>query len=136
MAMGMLCRARTPVGTVQFLRAPKSRITSRTALHFLRRRSTMSTGREEIVDKLHGALAAFRRERDDLHRKKELATERLRLVTEEREAMEKTIRAMQEKLDQLEKSVSDAGKLQLVQLEKEVERLNQEVRRRHVYRPS
>lgn len=91
----------------------------------------MSTGREEIVDKLHGALAAFRRERDDLNRKKELAMERLRLVTEEREAMEKTIRAMQEKLDQLEKSVSDAGKLQLIQLEKEVERLNQEVRRRH-----
>lgn len=42
-------------------------------------------GREEIVDKLHGALAAFRRERDDLRRKKELATERLRLATEERE---------------------------------------------------
>lgn len=99
-----------------------------TALRLLDGSSTMSTGREEIVDKLHGALAAFRRDRDDLHRKKELATERLRLVTEEREAMEKTIRAMQEKLDQLDKSVSDAGKLQLIQLEKEVERLNQEVR--------
>jgi|JI10StandDraft_1071094.scaffolds.fasta_scaffold3184787_1 hypothetical protein len=44
-----------------------------------------NNGREEIFDKLNGALAAFRRERDDLRRKKELATERLRLVTEERE---------------------------------------------------
>ena len=44
-----------------------------------------NNGREEIVDKLHGALAAFRRERDDLRRKKELATERLRLVMEEKE---------------------------------------------------
>ena len=69
-----------------------------------------SAGREEIVDKLHGALAAFRRERDDLHRKKELATERLRLVTEEREAMEKTIRSMQEKLNNLNKSASEEAK--------------------------
>jgi SMC interacting uncharacterized protein involved in chromosome segregation len=91
----------------------------------------MSTGREEIVDKLHGALAAFRRERDDLYRKKELATERLRLVTEEREAMEKTIRAMHEKLDELNKSVSDEGKMQLVKSEQEVERLNREVRKKN-----
>lgn len=52
-----------------------------------------NNGREEIVDKLHGALAAFRRERDDLYRKKELATERLRLVTEEREVRAELQRA-------------------------------------------
>ena len=88
-----------------------------------------NNGREEIVDKLHGALAAFRRERDDLYRKKELATERLRLVTDERQAVEKTLRAMQEKFNVLNKSVSEEGKHELAMLEQEVERLNKEVRK-------
>jgi len=91
-----------------------------------------NNGREEIVDKLHGALAAFRRERDDLYRKKELATERLRLVTEEREALEKTLRGMQEKLNVLNMSASDRGRHELAKLEQEVERLNKEVRRYRV----
>lgn len=90
-----------------------------------------NNGREEIVDKLHGALAAFRRERDDLFRKKELATERLRVVQEDKSALEKNIRAIQEKLTVLNKSVSDEGKHQLAKLQQEVEHLNKEVSRKN-----
>lgn len=93
-----------------------------------------ANGREEIVDKLHGALAAFRRERDDLFRKKELATERLKLVSEERVAMEKTLRGMQEKLNMLNKSASAEGKQELAMLEQEVVRLNNEVSFRASFR--
>lgn len=89
--------------------------------------SSANNGREEIVDKLHGALASFRRERDDLYRKKELASERLRVANEDTEHMEKILRSMQEKLNVLKKSESDQGKLELCKLEHDVERLNKEV---------
>ena len=97
------------------------------------RRSTMLSAsfdqdaREEIVDKLHGALSAFRRERDELHRKKELAVERLRVAKEQQEATEKTIHDMQDKLNHISKSGSDDANKELKGIEKEVERLHREV---------
>jgi len=101
------------------------------------RRSTMLSAsfdqdaREEIVDKLHGALSAFRRERDELHRKKELAVERLRVAKEQQEATEKTIHDMQDKLNHISKSGSDDANKELKGIEKEVERLHREVQFQH-----
>ena len=91
--------------------------------------TTTATGeaREAIVDKLHGALAAFRRERDELHRKKELAVERLQLVKEEQQAIEKTVHAMQEKLNQLNKSGSEEAKKDLEQMEKDMDQVHRTV---------
>ncbi len=93
-----------------------------------------NTQREAIVDKLHGALATFRRERDEVHRAKELAVERLRLAREEREAAERTVQSMQEKYDRLIKSVSSSSKSnsnsnddEITKLQAEVERLSREV---------
>jgi uncharacterized protein YoxC len=83
---------------------------------------------QTIVDKLHGALAVFRRECDELHRKKQLAVERLRLEQEEKDATEKTIHGMQETLNQLNKSGSEEAKRELEQMEKDVEQMNREVR--------
>ena len=88
-----------------------------------------TSGSEEIVGKLHGALAVFRKERDDLHRSKELSHERLRLVTEERQAMEKTVNAMQAKLNELNNKAKGNGESNdLATFQAEVERLDQEVR--------
>jgi uncharacterized protein YoxC len=84
--------------------------------------------REAIVDKLHGALAVFRRECDELHRKKQLAVERLRLEKEEKDATEKTVHGMQETLNQLNKSGSEEAKTELERMEKDVEQINREVR--------
>ena len=63
-----------------------------------------NSNREVIVDKLNGALAMYRRERDDLRRKKELATERLRMKCEERQELEKALRLSEEKLECLVKA--------------------------------
>lgn len=94
--------------------------------------SNNNNGREAIVDKLHGALAAFRRERDDLHRKKELAVERMRLVKEEHDATEKTVRSMQAKLMELQSSASsEAAQREVAKLRQEVERLNRENQFQH-----
>ena len=89
--------------------------------------TTTGDAREEIVDKLHGALAAFRRERDELHRKKELAAERLQLVKEEQQAIERTVHAMQENLNQLNKTGSEEAKKDLEQMEKDVDQLHRTV---------
>ncbi len=89
-----------------------------------------SSNREIIVDKLHGALATFRRERDEVHRAKELAVERLRLVREERMAAERNVNAMQEKHDEMMNSVSSTGTQDddIDKLQAEVDRLSREVR--------
>lgn len=88
------------------------------------------SGSEQLVGKLHGALAVFRKERDDLYRSKELAQERLRLIVEERQAMEKAVNAMQIKLNELNCKIqgNDESK-DLATLQSEVERLDQEVRK-------
>lgn len=89
-----------------------------------------SSNREIIVDKLHGALATFRRERDEVHRAKELAVERLRLVREERMASERNVNAMQEKYDEMMNTVSSNGSQDddIDKLQAEVDRLSREVR--------
>ena len=88
--------------------------------------------REAIVDKLNGALAVLRRERDELHRTKELAMERLRLAKEERMSMEKSVRTIQNKLHKLSSSVSGEGNQaennDISKAQQEVERLTREVR--------
>lgn len=87
--------------------------------------------REAIVDKLHGALAVLRRERDELYRAKELSAERLRLVREERQAVEKNVQSMQSKLEDLTEAAAAAkdkdGHNNILSLQEEVERLGKEV---------
>ena len=85
--------------------------------------------REAIVDKLHGALATFRRERDEVHRTKELASVRLCLAKEERTKAERTVQAMQEKYDQMMQSVSkiNGNDDEISKLQVEVQRLSREV---------
>lgn len=89
--------------------------------------------REAIVDKLHGALATFRRERDEVHRAKELAFERLRLVREESVAAERTVQSMQDKYDEMMRSVASNNngnqEDEILKLQTEVERLTREVRK-------
>lgn len=84
--------------------------------------------REAIVDKLHGALSILRRERDDLHRSKELAMERLNLAKDERIQGEQNLSVLQiryNKIDSIEEKeirLNDIGRLQ-----SEVDRLSREV---------
>jgi ATPase subunit of ABC transporter with duplicated ATPase domains len=87
--------------------------------------------REAIVDKLHGALATFRRERDEVHRAKELAFERLRLAREERMAADRNLQSMKDKYDKMMQSMSksDGNNNEVAKLQTEVERLSREVRR-------
>ncbi len=85
-------------------------------------------GEEAIVDKLHGVMAALRRERDDLHRKKALAEERLALFQEEKEALEKTHTNARIKLEALKTSGNEDAIREVTELEHEVIRLNKEVR--------
>ncbi len=56
---------------------------------------------EAIVDKLQGTLTILRRERDEVHRAKELAMERLRLVKEERVSFEERLEMTQRKYDDI-----------------------------------
>lgn len=87
---------------------------------------------EVIVDKLHSALATLRRERDELHRSKELAIERVKLAKEERSNTEKTVNSLQNHLDTLISSLPGTGsnsvEIEITILKNEVERLTQEVR--------
>jgi len=86
---------------------------------------------EGIVDRLNGALSALRRERDELHRQKDLALERLKLVKEERVAVEKVVQSMRLELQQLNIDTSDEGRKteneSIEMLVKEVETLSKEV---------
>lgn len=88
--------------------------------------------KEAIVEKLNYALSSFRRERDQIHREKELADERLRLAVEERQEIESTVAAMQAKLDELTQitiaNQNDQDKNNNINmLQEEVERLGKEV---------
>lgn len=57
--------------------------------------------KEALVQKLQGALQEFRRERDQLHRGKELALERCRLVQEEEQGLSKTVEFLKQKCEKL-----------------------------------
>ena len=67
--------------------------------------STTSTpsdnGQEGLVSKLQEALAKFRKDRDQLHRSRELALERCRLIKAEEEALSKTVQTMRDKHNHL-----------------------------------
>jgi hypothetical protein len=84
--------------------------------------------REAIVDKLHGALSILRRERDDLHRSKELAMERLNLAKDERINGQENLSVLQirfnkiDSIDGKQVRLNDIGKLQ-----SDVDRLSREV---------
>jgi len=108
---------------------------------------------EAIVEKLHGTLSILRRERDEVHRAKELAMERLRLAKEETERMERTLQASKQKYDALmaqstnnsnsnsnnncsNGSDGHGGKVnesvEIMQLKKEVERIGREAKFQHM----
>ena len=98
-------------------------------------RNCSNSDKERIVDKLQGALHQIRRERDDLHRRKELAEERRRLLSQEKEALAKSVQAMQEKFDKIQ-STSTSTQNDLVSLEQSVQQLTKEVRAHHVTKDS
>jgi chromosome segregation ATPase len=88
-----------------------------------------SNSREELVDKLHGTLSILRRERDELHRAKQLAVERLHLIKEERSTAESNLHTLQQKYDRIVSSHQrDERRNEIVKLQSEVERLGREVR--------
>jgi hypothetical protein len=92
-------------------------------------RLQQSNPREELVDKLHGTLSILRRERDELHRAKQLAVERLRLIKEERVAAEENLLILRDKYDRIISSnVQDERRGEIAKLQSEVERLGREVR--------
>jgi chromosome segregation ATPase len=82
--------------------------------------------KEALVQKLQGALQEFRRERDQLHRSKELAKERCRLVQEEEKGLSKTVDSLKEKHEKLLKA-SEAIKDGLGPLEASVRDKTKEV---------
>lgn len=86
-----------------------------------------STNKELLVDKLQGALAKFRNERDQLHRSKRLALERCRLIQAEEEALSKTVQALRNKYDDLTASSAKID-AEIGPLEQQVEQETKEVR--------
>ena len=90
--------------------------------------SQQSNPREELVDKLHGTLSTLRRERDELHRSKQLAIERLRLIKEERVNAEDNIRLLNKKYENIISSnAQQERRAEIAKLQREVERLGREV---------
>jgi len=90
------------------------------------------TAGEGIVDRLTGALSVMRKERDELHREKDIAHERLKLCSTEMSEVEKVVLSMRKELEQLMIETSGQGrKTENESIEKlvtEVERLAKEVR--------
>mmetsp|Transcript_20543 Transcript_20543/g.30877 ORF Transcript_20543/g.30877 Transcript_20543/m.30877 type:complete len:227 (+) Transcript_20543:131-811(+) len=87
---------------------------------------------EVLVDKITAALAALRNERDDLHRQKSLAEERMRLVEEEKEALQQSVADARLKYSQLQSQASsEEAKQELQDLERDVTMLQKEVDFQH-----
>lgn len=86
-----------------------------------------STAKEGLVNKLQEALAKFRKDRDQLHRSKELALERCRLIKSEEEALLKTVQTMRDKLAHLQTSKTKIES-QMGPLEVKVQKDSLEVR--------
>lgn len=85
------------------------------------------TNEDAIIEKIQGTVAAFRRERDELHRKKQLSTERLRLIREEKDSLEKTVDALKDRLSKLQAQTSSEAEKELGELEKKIQHLTREV---------
>ena len=94
---------------------------------------TPTARREVIVDKLNDALSNLRRERDEAHRSKELALERLRLAKEEETELEKSVNALKLQYEKLVSSMANQGSEnaddELLKLQKEVKHRALEVRK-------
>lgn len=79
-----------------------------------------------LITKLHAKLSVFRRDRDDAHRRKELAVERVRIVKKDRENAAAEVSALKNKLAEMEEETKKKiGNVAVV--EREVEKLNMEV---------
>lgn len=78
--------------------------------------------------KLQRMAAGLRRERDEAHRERELASERLRLAKEEEEAAGKTLESMKLKLKELEAASGAGAKNEIEHLKTKVENLENQVR--------
>lgn len=88
--------------------------------------ATASSSREDdTVNRVLTTLANARRERDDLQRRKDLNYERLRLVTEDKNNLEKTVHNMQAKLAELQDTTGKQKEME--QLKIEVQLLTKEV---------
>lgn len=87
---------------------------------------------EAIVDKLHGALAVLRKERDELHRAKEMAVERLRLAKEERINAEKNLSLLEERYQSIASAdAENTRKADIEKLQEQAQRLGREVKFHH-----
>lgn len=78
------------------------------------------------VEKMHNMAESFRRERDDALRLKMTATERLRLVSSEADALQATIENFQKQLKEL-KDQENHSKALVNKYEKDVAQLLKEV---------
>jgi len=106
--------------------------TSSSSNHYDVRHSQNNCEREAIVDKLHGALAVLRRERDELHRAKEMSVERLRLAREERYNAEKHLSLLQDRYNEIASAdVQGMRKADIEKLQEQVQRLGSEVKFHH-----
>lgn len=83
--------------------------------------------KEGLVNKLQASLSKFRNDRDQLHRSKELALERCRLIEEEVTVLTKTVDSLRQKHGQLQATrqaiEGDLGPLEIM-----VQRDTKEVR--------
>jgi chromosome segregation ATPase len=86
-----------------------------------------NTNKEILVNKLQGALAKFRNERDQLHRSKRLALERCRLMQAEEEALSKTVQTLRNKYEVLVASTTKIES-ELGPLEQQVQQDTKQVR--------
>ena len=83
-----------------------------------------------LEHKLRATLHSYRQRRDEAHRGQQLAAERLRLVTEEFQAVQSSVQAAQKHLASLQEEAggSLAARQEDANLQREVEHLTKEVR--------
>jgi len=83
-----------------------------------------------LENKLRATLNSYRQQRDEVHRGKQLALERLRLVTEEFEVVQSSVQAAQKNLAALQEKAggSATARQEHEGLERDVEHLTKEVR--------
>mmetsp|Transcript_16976 Transcript_16976/g.33895 ORF Transcript_16976/g.33895 Transcript_16976/m.33895 type:complete len:140 (-) Transcript_16976:973-1392(-) len=87
-----------------------------------------AAGANGIVNKLHDAINAFRRDKDVAHRNRDMAAERLKVTIEEREAEDAKTAALQAKLDEINRKIAAGNRDEMTKRQTDVERLRQEVR--------
>ena len=93
--------------------------------------SNANSSTNQLESKIHTVAASFRQKRDEAHRSQQLATERLRLATEECEAVAKSVQSAQENLKAMQEKAggSNAAKHERATLQAEVSHLAKEVRK-------